>query len=418
MRFKRMAASCALSAGILLGSISFTYAVDLTYKVQAGDSFWAISQKNGVPIDKLMQANNATQGTVLNIGQNIIIPSDHGIIHTVNSGDTFWIISRKYDVSLSALMSANNATEKTVLNIGDKLVVPPKTAADTSQLPDLVHVVKPGDTFWIISQKYNVNIKDLIASNNASESTMLYVGQKIIIPKKDTSSGTTPASGSEKPYITYIQYTVKSGDVLWNLANSFGIPFSELLKANNLTESSVLSIGDVLKVPQHNIPLKATPGSKYGEYLDWWTEAQYVIPVNSIVEVVDFKTGKSFKAKRTTGASHADCEALTAADTKIIKEIWGGKLSWVSRPVIIKVNGRKVAASMSSMPHAGNDKAPGGVNASWRSDNYGYGYNFDWVKNNDMDGVFDIHFLNSTRHNDGKTDATHQKNTKIAAGIE
>ena len=34
-----------------------------------------------------------------------------------------------------------------------------------------------------------------------------------------------------------------------------------------------------------------------------------------------------------------------------------------------------------------------------------------------VDGVMDIHFLNSTRHSDGKVDTNHQKCIKIAAGI-
>ena len=101
-----------------------------------------------------------------------------------------------------------------------------------------------------------------------------------------------------------------------------------------------------------------------------------------------------------------------------MKEIWGGEFSWVRRPVIIKYNGRKLAASMSSMPHAGNDAAPGGINTSWRSGNYGAGYNLDWVKNNGIDGVLDIHFLNSTRHSDGQVDQKHQDNVKISAGTK
>jgi hypothetical protein len=157
---------------------------------------------------------------------------------------------------------------------------------------------------------------------------------------------------------------------------------------------------------------------EFGEYLDWWTEAQYVVPVGSQFEIVDFYTGKSFKAKRTTGANHADCEALTVTDSNIMKAIWGGNFSWVTRPVIIRYSGRKIAASVSSMPHAGNDNAPGGVYTSWRSGNYGAGYNLDWVKGNGMNGVFDVHFSNSTRHSDGKIDLSHQKNIKIAAGVK
>jgi len=123
-------------------------------------------------------------------------------------------------------------------------------------------------------------------------------------------------------------------------------------------------------------------------------------------------------AKRTIGASHSDTETLTANDTSIMKSIWGGNFSWGRRPVIIEYNNRKIAASAAGMPHAGNDTAPGGQYTSWRSDNYGPGTNLDYVKNNNMNGVFDIHFLNSTRHKDGLVDQEHQENIEIAAGIK
>jgi hypothetical protein len=168
----------------------------------------------------------------------------------------------------------------------------------------------------------------------------------------------------------------------------------------------------------HNIPVKSTPGSKYGEALDWWTEAQYFIPAGSDFEVLDFYTGKSFQARRTTGANHADCETLSVEDTKKMKEIWGGSFSWNSRPVLIMFNGRKIAASMSAMPHAGNDSAAAAVWTNWRSENYGPGLNFDWIKNNGIDGHFDIHFLNSTAHKDGKINARHQENVRKAAGLQ
>ncbi len=198
----------------------------------------------------------------------------------------------------------------------------------------------------------------------------------------------------------------------------FGIPQEELIKANSSINPNSLVIGQTLRIPVHHVPVKPTPGPQYGELLNWWTEAQYVIPVNAEFKVVDFYTGKIFSAKRTTGANHADCEPLTKTDANTMKQIWGGSFSWKSRPVVIQYNGRKIAASATSMPHAGNDSAPGGQYTSWRSDNYGPGINYDWVKNNGFDGHFDIHFEGSTRHNNGQLDATHQNNIKIAAGLK
>lgn len=161
--------------------------------------------------------------------------------------------------------------------------------------------------------------------------------------------------------------------------------------------------------PKASEPIKAKT-----ELLDWWKEAQSVFSRDSVATVKDVYTGKTFKVKRTMGTNHADAEALTLEDTKIIKSIWGG-FSWDRRPVHVYIKGRVLAASMSAMPHAGLDSAPAYSSVKNRSDGYGSGENLDVVKNNGMDGHFDIHFLNSTRHKDDKIDPEHQKMIKIAA---
>jgi hypothetical protein len=170
---------------------------------------------------------------------------------------------------------------------------------------------------------------------------------------------------------------------------------SELLRANNFTESTSLSIGQVIRIPVHSVPVTSVPGPQYGEYLDWWTQAQYLFTINKTARVIDFQTGRSFYVKRTIGANHSDSEPLTSQDAAIIKEIWGGTYSWKTRAVIVEVDGRRIAASMTSMPHG-----------------------IEYIGDNSFDGHFDIHFLNSTRHNDGTVDPYHQTQIKMAAGVE
>lgn len=171
-------------------------------------------------------------------------------------------------------------------------------------------------------------------------------------------------------------------------------------------KTTVLSRGGSL--PQ------AKPTSKKVEMLDWWKSGRNAFPIGSVVTVKDVYTGKTFKIKRTMGANHADCEALTLADTKIIKSIWGG-FSWDVRPVHIFINGRVLAASMAGQPHAGVDSAPAYAVVNNRSEGYGTGENLDTIKGNGMDGHFDVHFLNSTRHKDGQEDPRHQAAVKVAA---
>lgn len=202
----------------------------------------------------------------------------------------------------------------------------------------------------------------------------------------------TVVTGSN--YVTYDNYVVKSGDNFWNLSIKFGIPMPELIKANNLSQNSSLKVGQRLVIPVHHVAVKATSGERYGEYLDWWTEAQYVFAINKVATVTDFKTGISFQVKRTIGANHADCEPVTSKDAALMKQVWGGNYSWNERAVLVQVDGRKIAASMASMPH--------GV---------------EYVPGNNYTGHFDIHFKGSTRHSDGLINNNHQNQIRVAAGI-
>lgn len=285
-----------------------------------------------------------------------------------------------------------------------------------SQPTNLTYTVKAGDTLWVISQKYNISVEQLQQANGL-KSTVIYVGQQLAIPSDKTSdSGNTDQNQSVT--VSYQNYTVKAGDSIWSIANANSIPQDKLMKINNFNTNTVLSIGQVVKIPVYHVPVKPTPGPQYGELLDWWTEAQYVLEFNVPFTVTDFYTGISFQAVRTFGACHADCEPLTTADTAAITKLWNQNHTshWATRPVLITINGRKLAASMTAAFHAGLDSASNGAYVDNRSGDYGYGQNFDAIKGNGADGHFDIHFLNSTTHGTGVVNQNHQSCIRTAAG--
>lgn len=359
-----------------------TQAAMMEYKVASGDTLWRIAQKFNLTVDELKSINGLTSDT-LYINEVLKIPNKGFIPYKVQPGDTLYKISNIYGVSIEGIKSLNNLTGDAIY-IGQELILSVNESAPVST--SNIYKVQAGDTLWRISQKFNLTVEQLKLINNL-KSDHIYVGQELRI-----SSATTGAPISQ-PSITYKDYQIKSGDNLWKISTEWGIPQSELMLVNNLNESSVLKIGQIIRIPVHNIPIKPTIGARYGEHLEWWTEAQYVFPINKVAKVTDFYTGKTFSVKRTIGANHADSEPLTYIDTEIAKSIWGG-FSWKVRPVIVEVDGRKIAASMSFMPH--------GV---------------QYITNNQFNGHFDIHFLNSTRHADGQIDASHQDAINIAAGV-
>jgi peptidoglycan hydrolase-like protein with peptidoglycan-binding domain len=156
----------------------------------------------------------------------------------------------------------------------------------------------------------------------------------------------------------------------------------------------------------------------FGEYIAWADASALLKRMTTIVTVEDFETGKTFKIKVSYGHNHADVEALTAEDAKMIKAIWGGQWTWERRAVLVYYKDRVLAASMNAMPHAGLDKQPEGSTVSGRSGGFGKGYNYDSIKGNGMDGHFCLHFKGSKLHTGGKTDSKHQEMVKKAAGIK
>lgn len=392
------------------------------YTVKSGDVLWKIAAAYQTTIPVIKEMNQRTSDELL-VGEKLLVPplktdtqtpSETGNIYTVVSGDVLWKIADRYGVSIQSIIDANQLTS-TALLIGQKLVIPSKTDSDAGQAPapipspssDSYTVVK-GDVLWKIADKFGVSIQSIVVVNQLS-STNLSIGQVLLIPKPETTTKPEepvtdeeqtqpqpePPKDTNEPWVEYTSYKVVQGDTPWSISIDHGIPMTEFLQVNRLSENASLQIGQTVTIPIHHIPETPVTGPQYGEYLDWFEASQYLFPINAIAEVTDFRTGKSFKVKRTIGASHSDTEPLTSADTAIIKEIWGGNFSWSVRPVIVEVDGRRIAGSMTSMPHS-----------------------IEYIADNDFTGHFDIHFLNSLRHKDNQIDPDHQKAIKVAAGQE
>ena len=120
---------------------------------------------------------------------------------------------------------------------------------------------------------------------------------------------------------------------------------------------------------------------------DWWTgTVSTVFKRGATATVTDVDTGLSFQVKRTGGVNHADAQPLTAADTAVMHKIYGNKWQWTRRAIWVTVNGTTYAASMNGMPHGDSDSMP----------------------DNNFDGCFCIHFLNSRTHTGNRLDAAHQ----------
>ena len=172
-------------------------------------------------------------------------------IYTVKKGDSLWKIANKYNTTVEKLKSANNLKTNT-LSVGQKLVIP---SISVSPEASDTYIVQKGDSLWSIANKFNMTVSELKNLNNLTNN-LLSIGQVLKIKDSSNNGKTT--------------YTVQKGDSLWVIANKYGITTEELKSYNNLT-SNLLSIGQVLKIPQGKTSTENIYTVKKGDSL--WTIA-------------------------------------------------------------------------------------------------------------------------------------------------
>lgn len=172
-------------------------------------------------------------------------------IYTVKKGDSLWKIANKYNTTVEKLKSANNLKTNT-LSVGQKLVIP--SISVSPEVSD-TYIVQKGDSLWSIANKFNMTVSKLKNLNNLTNN-LLSIGQVLKIKDSFNNGKTT--------------YTVQKGDSLWVIANKYGITTEELKSYNNLT-SNLLSIGQVLKIPQGKTSTENIYTVKKGDSL--WTIA-------------------------------------------------------------------------------------------------------------------------------------------------
>lgn len=84
-----------------------------------------------------------------------------------------------------------------------------------------VHLVKPGETFYSIARRYEVDLETLARYNPKVVPHRLRAGTELQIPIEGGSTQ-TPS----------IQYTVQRGDTLSSIADHFAVPLSSLKLSN------------------------------------------------------------------------------------------------------------------------------------------------------------------------------------------
>ena len=184
------------------------------------------------------------------------------------------MIAAKYQTTVALLQKINNLNGKQI-RAGKSLIIPYATRnLDAYSLnanaranngnnqeragQKILYVVQQGDTFWELSQKYGVTVKDIARWNSMSPQDPLLTGKAIIIWTDATeatadSDTVTPVSfrtiaPPRKATLRTITYRVREGDSLSEISQKFRVTVPQLRDWNGLTEGHYIHPGQELKL--------------------------------------------------------------------------------------------------------------------------------------------------------------------------
>ncbi|MDP0563287.1 MAG: LysM peptidoglycan-binding domain-containing protein [Candidatus Endonucleobacter sp. (ex Gigantidas childressi)] len=218
--------------------------MDELYKLNPGLNRWSTPPKGpyylAIPVNK-------TQIFKRRLSE---LPSDKRIQwqrYTVKSGDNLNKLAKKFNSQIDLISAANNL-DSNIIVIGQPLLIPKpaKNAGDykltinqrelfqqnrtISGRQKYTYLVKPGDSFWSISKKYNVDISQLARWNNISPKNLLVINQQLSVWVQ---------SPNNNKVVRKVRYKVRSGDSLSLIADKFNIGINEIKDWNILNNKYI-----------------------------------------------------------------------------------------------------------------------------------------------------------------------------------
>jgi LysM repeat protein len=271
------------------------------YTVKSGETISEIADRYGISTNRLLELNGIRDAKGLQVGTRITVPTTGTAKpskpasaggssnpasrgpgnYTVKSGETISEIADRYGISSERLLELNGIRDPKGLQVGSRITVPtagaaqaPRpssgggTASPASRGP-ANYTVKSGETISEIADRYGISSERLLALNGIRDPKGLQVGSRITVP---TAGPAKPAKPPVLPAITSAQgkalsHTVRPGDTLSDIANTYGVPVEKIAALNGLKDPDNLVPDTQLKLrnpppvpkPAKRPPAKAAP---------------------------------------------------------------------------------------------------------------------------------------------------------------
>ncbi|RNC28607.1 MAG: putative peptidoglycan endopeptidase LytE [Candidatus Dichloromethanomonas elyunquensis] len=103
------------------------------------------------------------------------------IPYRIKQGDTFNILAQRFNTTIKAITSVNPGVSPNNLQVGQSICIPIRRSVVPCS-PGNRYIIKAGDTFSKLSQRYGLSIAAITALNPGVEPSNLRVGQVICLP--------------------------------------------------------------------------------------------------------------------------------------------------------------------------------------------------------------------------------------------
>lgn len=229
-------------------------------------------------------------------------------VYRVRRGDNLGAIASRYRVGVSQLKRWNGLRSSRIY-VGQRLIIYPRgssravansssksktnssSKSKTSSTSKKYHTVRRGETLGVLAQRYGCSISQLRSWNGISGNT-IKVGQRLVVSRSVSKSSNSSGSGNK----TY--YTVKNGDTLGEIAESYGVTAQQIRNWNGISGSRI-KVGQRLKIYPKKTTTIARNSVTYhtiksGDTL-WDISRKYGVSVSKIKK--DNNIGSSYRLK-------------------------------------------------------------------------------------------------------------------------
>lgn len=161
-----------------------------TYRIEDGDTFWALENKWGLHHGTLQRLNPSVKPKKLSVGQKIHVPAavrkpEHhsNDDYTVHAGDVLSKIAKAHGTSVSELMKLNpQIKDKDRIYVGEKIHLPNGSHTHPHSPAKKFYVIRSGDVLSRIADRFHTSVAHLMAINPQIENkNRINAGQKIRI---------------------------------------------------------------------------------------------------------------------------------------------------------------------------------------------------------------------------------------------